>query len=500
MPIPASYIVKVVPRLIAAGGTDLEFNGLFLTKNQSIPAPALCEVFTSADAVAEYFGAGSSEYAAAVQYFLGYKNSFKKPARLFFGRRVDAAQGAFIRSGAFAASELSALTAITDGALVWNAGGTATAVSGIDLSSCTSFSDIATAVNTKLTAASVTFAGTFSAVGNKFTFTDTNTGSTSTVDYAGAPASGTDLAAALKLTAAKGAILSQGVNALSVGANLNAIKATSQNWVTFSTLWAAVDSVHLDCAAWASGQGVDYLYIGWSNDAALANGTAGNIAEQIDAAEYGAAALVYGTKEAAAFMLGMVASIDWERWQGVISTAFKHAEGLAPAVTSETVAATLDSLRVNYIGKFATRNDDFTFLYSGAMFGDYKWIDTYINAIWLKNVIQVSCMAGLTAVGRVPYNERGYTLIRAWLQDPMNRAIKNGCIDTGVVLSESQKAQLTNEAGREISQELWLNGYVVQVSDAGAAVRVNRDSPNISIWYTYGGSVNKLNIPVTVVA
>ena len=500
MPIPASYIVKVVPRLMAAGGTDLEFNGLILTKNQTIPAPALCEEFTSAEAVAEYFGRNSSEYAAAVQYFCGYNNSFRKPARLFFGSRIDAARGAFIRSGAMTDADLATLIAISDGALVFNAGGSGTTVSSIDLTSCTSFSDIATTIQTKLTAASVDFAVAFSSIQNKFTFTDNSTGSTSTVDFAGAPSSGTNLAAALKLTAARGAVLSQGVNALSVSANMNYIKAASQNWVTFTTLWSAVDSVHLDAAAWATAQGVDYLYVGWSTDGALAAGPAGNIAEQISAANYGATAMVYGPKESAIFVLGMVASIDWERWQGVISTAFKHADGLAPAVTTESTAAILDGLRVNYIGKFATRNDDFTFFYSGAMFGDYRWIDSYVNAIWLKNVIQLSCMAGLTSVGRVPYNERGYTLIRAWLQDPLNRAIKNGAIDAGMVLSESQKAQATIEAGRDISSELWLNGYYVQVSDAGAAVRVNRDSPNIAIWYTYSGSVNRLNIPVTLIA
>lgn len=498
MPIPASYIVKVVPRLIAAGGTDLEFNGLILTKNQTIPAPALCEEFTSAEAVGEYFGIGSAEYAAAVQYFCGYNNSFRKPARLFFGSRIDAARGAFIRSGSMTDADLAALIAISDGAMVFNSGGSPTTITGVDLTSCTSFSDIATALTTKLT--STGFSAAFSSVQNAFTLTDSVTGTSSTVDYAGAPTSGTNLATALKLTQARGAVLSQGVNTLSVAGNLNYIRRASQNWVTFTTLWSAVDSVHLDAAAWASAQGVDYLYVGWSTDAALAAGTAGNIAEQIANANYGASAMVYGPKESAIFVLGMIASIDWERWQGVISTAFKHADGLAPAVDSEATAAILDGLRVNYIGKFATRNDNFTFFYSGAMFGDYRWIDSYVNAIWLKNVIQLSCMAGLTSVGRVPYNERGYTLIRAWLQDPLNRAIKNGAIDAGMVLSESQKAQATIEAGRDISSELWLNGYYVQVSDAGAAVRVNRDSPNIAIWYTYSGSVNRLNIPVTLIA
>lgn len=499
MPIPASYIVKVVPRLIAAGGRDLEFNGLMLTSNQTIPYPKLVEEFTSAEAVGAYFGTNSTEYNAAVQYFLGYSNSFRKPARLFIGSRSANPRAAFIRSGAFTAADLSTLTAITDGAFVFNAGGTATTISNVDLSACTSFSDIATALQTKLTAASVTFTVEFTTIQNKFVFTDNNTGSTSTVDYAGAPTSGTNLAAALKLTAARGAELSQGHPGLTTATNMNRICATTTNWVAFMSLVMDNETTLLGAAEWASGQGVDYLYVGWSNDAALPAGTAGNLAETLEASGFGATALVYGTRNAAVFVLGMIASIDWERWQGVISTAFKHVSGVPAAVTSEAEAAVLQGLKVNYVGQFATRNDDFTFFYDGSLFGDYRWIDTYINAIWLKNVIQVSCMNGLTSVGRVPYNERGYTLIRAWLQDPMNRAIKNGVIDTGVVLSESQKAQVTNEAGADISQELWLNGYFVQVSDAGAAVRVTRDSPNISVWYTYGGSVNRLNIPVTVI-
>lgn len=196
----------------------------------------------------------------------------------------------------------------------------------------------------------------------------------------------------------------------------------------------------------------------------------------------------------------MLASIDWNRWQGTISTAFKKQDGLAATVTDETTANLLENKKCNYIGKFATRNDDFTFFYNGAMFGDYKWIDTYINAIWLKNVMQVAIMNGLVSAGRVPYNERGYTLIRAWLQDPINRAVKNGCIDTGVVLSESQKAQVTNEAGLDISNELWINGYYIQVEDAGAQVRVTRDSPNVSVWYTYAGSVNRVTVASTMLA
>jgi hypothetical protein len=113
--------------------------------------------------------------------------------------------------------------------------------------------------------------------------------------------------------------------------------------------------------------------------------------------------------------------------------------------------------------------------------------------------MQVSIMNGLTQAGRVPYNERGYTLIRAWLQDPINRAKNNGTIDAGVSMSESQKAQVYNETGKDLSNELFTEGYAVLVEDAGAAVRVGRQSPNISVYYTYGGSINRVEVASTAI-
>jgi hypothetical protein len=226
-------------------------------------------------------------------------------------------------------------------------------------------------------------------------------------------------------------------------------------------------------------------------------GGSSDIASQIEAAEYGATALVYDNVNVAAFVMACAASINWERYQGTINFAFKHIDGLAPTVTDEATAALLDAHKVAYVGKFATRNDTFTFLYPAAMFSKWGFIDAFVNTIWLKNVMQVSVMNGLTSNGRVPYNDRGYALIRAWLQDPINRAVNNGCIDAGVALSESQKAQVFNETGKDLSTELWTKGYAILVEDAGAAVRVGRNSPNISVYYTYGGSVNHIEVAST---
>ena len=492
--IPASYIVAINPRLIPAGGTDLEFNGLFLTENDMIPADAPLMAFTSADTVAAFFGETSPEYSAAALYFLGYNNSFSKPRRLMFGRRISSAAGAWLRGAKFNGT-LSDFADMAAGTLNITINETEIALTGLDFTSATSFSAAATVLQTALAAELSSVTVTYSSLTGAFQINSPSTGASETITYASGTA-----AELMNLTETAGAVLSQGSDVLTQSANMNAIKAQSQNWVCFTTLYTADDTEHLGLAAWASSQGIDYLYVGWTADPRLlVQGGTADIASQIDAAEYGATALVYDNVNVAAFVLGCAASINWERYQGTINFAFKHIDGLAATVTDETTAALLDAKGVAYVGKFATRNDDFTFLYPAAMFGKWGFIDTFVNTVWLKNVMQVSVMNGLTNNGRVPYNERGYALIRAWLQDPVNRAVNNGCIDPGVALSESQKAQIFNETGKDLTTELWTMGYAILVEDAGAAVRVGRNSPNISVYYTYGGSVNRIEVASTAV-
>ena len=133
------------------------------------------------------------------------------------------------------------------------------------------------------------------------------------------------------------------------------------------------------------------------------------------------------------------------------------------------------------------------------MFGEYQWADVYLNAVWLNNALQVACMNGFTNAGRVPYTEEGYALIRAWCLDPINRALRSGVIEPGVTLAEAQKAQLQREAGRDISAELFTDGYVLQVLDPAPAVRQQRGTPEASLWYTYGGAVHKLELASTAI-
>ena len=493
MAIPASQIVKINPRVIQASGTDLVLNGLFLTTSGLIPAGSVMG-FSTADDVGAFFGTASDEYTVAAVYFQGYKNSFKKPRQIFFGSRVNAASAAWLRGSKFTGT-LAQLQAVTAGTLDLSINGTAIALTALDFSSATSLSGCAAVLQTALSAVLASTQCAYSSQTGAFQITSPTTGDASTITYA---EEGT-LATLLGLTQAKGTVVSQGSDALDVAANMRSIRGATENWATFTFLYSATDDEMLELSAWASAQGVEYLFVCWSTDSNLKNQVdTTSIAYKLKEANAGATTLIFGDAKYASFIMGEAASIDWDRTQGAINFAFKNGDALAPTIDNATEATTLLQKHCNIYGTYATRNDDFVLLYDANMFGDYRYIDPFVNAIWLNNALQVSIMNGLEISPRVPYNEDGYTLIRSWCQDPINRARKNGVIDPGVTLSEAQKAELIREAGLDITSNLQTDGYYLQVIDAGAQVRTTRDTPNVSLWYAYGGSVNRVEMASTL--
>ena len=505
MAIPASELVRVQPRVLAGTGQDLAFNGLFLTENALAPVGTLL-TFRDAASVSEYFGSASDEAKAAAVYFGGYNNSFLKPTQLYMWRSHKNAAAAFVRSAAFSSAKvktlLDDLKGITAGTFSATIGGTAVSLSEVDLSGSDSISaalDIVTKKIADVEGASPAAAGvtlSWNSVLRAFTLTAGAVGSTVAI----ANLSGT-IPDALGLTS--GAVVSAGADAQDYASCLDEACETTQNFVTYSTIAEADRADALALSGWSNTQyaaGNQFLYVYWSADETLKTDKADETAAiAIRDAEYTGTAGVYGDVRYPAFLMGVAASIDWDRIDGAITTAFKAQSGLTANVQVKDDAANLIANGMNFMGNYASRNDNFILFQNGQMFGQWSWIDTYLNATWLNNALQVQILSGLELAGRVPYTEAGYTRIRAWVQDVVDRALTNGVIDRGVRLSETQKTELINEAGKDISTDLYNNGYVLQINDATAAVRQARISPSMSFWYTYGGSVHKINLPSTAV-
>ncbi len=498
MPISASQIVDVSPKLLKSSSNNLEFNGLLLSKSLNIPFMQVL-AFASPSEVEAYFGEEAQEAKLAHVYFLGYKNSTKKPNIMYVAPFVDANRAAWLRGESISLS-LDELRNYTNSSIDITINDTVTTLNSIDFSQALSYSDIASILQNSIQSF------------GEFPFTDIS------VEYSAlykaftimCPASDDalislshcsgELAKALGLSSENNAIISQPSSALSCSENMELILEKTQNFVNFTTSWFPTKEEVLDFARFSSSKNTAYLFLYSDNDTNLVSPQIGEdetIAYALQEASLSAVAGQYAGLEYSVFLMGLAACIDWENIQSTITSAFKSQEGLIASVENASSAQSLISRGMNFVGDYATRNDNFIFHYPGQMFGEYKWIDSYWNAIWLNNALQVALMDGLSSSPRTPYSARGYTLIRAWLSDPVNRALRNGVIETGISLSESQKAQLNREVGKNIEHELSTSGFYIHIEDPGAEARDKRESPIVKLWYTYGGSVNSISVSST---
>jgi hypothetical protein len=298
--IPASIDVNVTPSVIAAGGSALDLNGLFLTTSTRVPIGTV-QSFASDDDVAAFFGGTSIEATKAQVYFAGFDNSDVKPGEVLFAQYPIAAVAAYLRGGDVSALTLAELQAIT-GQLSVTVDDVVKA-GNVDLSGATSFSSAAQIIQTDLNlrglqAAQVTAtiggevmtvtavesgavvvglgvtggdvaAGTFVAsfgtgtggpgtynlsVANAVavpealnllapavTFDSLSGAFTISSGMAGEASSVTfgsgAVAASLLLTQATGAVLSPGADAATPRPFLNGITAQTQSWATFQTVF-----------------------------------------------------------------------------------------------------------------------------------------------------------------------------------------------------------------------------------------------------------------------
>lgn len=498
MSIKAGYLVAITPRTISAGASDLETNGMLLTKSALLPSGTPAMAFASAAAVAAFFGDASDEAVFAQQYFTGLTNQQKAPTSLVIGRRIDEDAPAWIRGGAIS-TDLAAFKKVTDGAMKITIDGAEKTATAVDLSSATSLSEVVQTIATALTGCT----GSYDSTTNTFTFTSSTDGASSTVSYASAGDDGTDLSAMLCMTQAEGAVLSQGVDAMTEAATLDAIRAVTANWAQFTTLWEVTEQDEAEAyAAWADIDD-DYVYVFWSSDRNMESTLTqdSTIAKALQD-KYNCVFMIYSLDfSTAAFALAYPATIKWDATQGMKVIFGKSASGLSPMVTDEQVATALDDLGVSYVGQFATRNDEFTIANRGELTGSmYGFYDTLIGSIWLRSKLQTSIMNGFATVNRAPYNNVGYTMLKSWCQDPITQAKNAGVIDEGLSLSESQKSQILQETGdSEAVGELQSKGYFLQILDPGASVRAQRGSPVAALYYAYGGSIQKVELPVTAV-
>ena len=505
MTIPASVIANAIPSVVSPGATGLVMNELVLTQNLLMPTGTVLS-FPSATAVSNFFGPDSAEYAYASIAFAGYVNGTQLPSAILFAPYNAAERAAWLQSGSLAGVPLATLQAL-DGTLTISVNGTPLTSSTINLAGLASQSLMAAAIQAAFT--TPPFSVAWNAVQGTFIVTTTATGATETI----ADATGT-IADGLYLTTATGATLSQGAAADTPATAMNNVVAVSQNWATMSYLTEPSLADKKLFAAWFSEQNGQYLGVMWDSDtqACVQNATEpfGVVAKtnkyngvMCIGGDPTAGSLSTLCKNVAAFVQGMIASINYSQTNGSITFAGKSANSASVLPTCANLQTYTNLLANGYscYGAFASRNSGFTFFSNGNMPGTIPWANLYVDQIWMNSQFELALLNLYTAVGKIPYDPYGYGLIRSSLvgqstdtnnasdNGPINNALNNGVIQTGVTLSSSQAAEVNAAAGASISSTIQTNGYYLQILDPGAAARNAGATPIINFWYTSGGAV-----------
>lgn len=343
---------------------------------------------------------------------------------------------------------------------------------------------------------------TWDSVSGAFIIISSTTGATSTMSFA----TGT-LSASLALTQALGAVTSQGAVTATPSAFMAGIIQTTQNWVTFQTLFdpdaGSGNAQKQLFAAWTNSTGNQFAYLAWDNDITPVNSNAAttSLGYILRQAQSSGTVPIYEqlgvNNHYASFVGGAIASVDFSEHNGRTNLKFRSQSGLPITSLTGTQAANLDANGYNYYAGNASRAQQFNWLAQGVITGPFDWIDTYIDQIWLNYSLQEAFLLCLTQNKSVPYNATGYSLLRQYAQDPINAALNFGAIVTGVPLSEGQAAYVNNAAGFRISDTITQNGYYLLILPSSPTVRGLRGSPPMQFFYTDGGSVNMINLTST---
>lgn len=337
---------------------------------------------------------------------------------------------------------------------------------------------------------------TYDSTSGAFIVTSGITGTASLAGFA----TGT-LAPEIELTAATGAVVSNGAIAAVPSTFMTAVTNVTQNWATFMTIFdpdnGSGNVTKLLFSAWADSTDDRYGYVAWDPDTVPAsNGAdASCLPALIAAAGYsGTFSIWTAAPDKASFVLAIGASIDFEKTNGRTDYDYRSQDGLLADVTDVVTYDNLIANGYNVYAAVATANQGFVFLTPGSVSGPFEWMDSYVNQIWLNNNFQLSGMELLVNAKSIPYNAAGYAQIEAAFADPINAGLNFGAFRAGVPLSASQIQDVNSAAGVVIAPTLATRGWYLQIVPASATIRQQRKSPTITFWYVDGGSVQQIDL------
>lgn len=490
MSVPISALVQVLPGTIVAAGNAVDILGLFITDSSKIPGGTVKSYSNLLD-VAKDFDSTEKEYKAAQVYFNSYTNSTQKPARILFAYQGKEETPAKLIGGNLGQMTVDQLKELT-GNLTVTVSGSELTGNDIAFADITTFADAADVIQTALDSAKSKITVTFDSTGKDFVITTISKGKTSTITAA----TGT-LASQIMLDEAN-ATVSQGTSPSTPAELMNSILNINRNWATFTTLYKSSVEDKLAYSEWANGQNNRFAYVDREMPLESDEDWSNTWCATVQKNEYSGIVCVYEEDGDVplypAFIMGCAASFDFNRLNGRTTFAYRAQSGLTASDIDQSFYNRLTDFGYNVYANFAGTKENFNFIQKGVVSGQFKWLDTYINQIWLNANLQLRSVYVLRDNPLLPYNRIGYSKFAVSWGAQADLAVNYGAIQTGVTLDPSQLQQVESAVGFDVSDSLASKGYYIDIKDAPASVRIERGSPPSTFYYVDGGSIQSITL------
>ena len=453
--------------------------------------------YTSSSAVAADFGSTAPEYLASVAFF----SQSPAPAGPFYvGRWANTNTAGLLHGGSLsaAAQVLSNFTSVTNGTMNITIDGTLVVVSGLNFSSAANLNAVASAVTTALGShGSCVWGANYT----RFDIISASTGTSSSVTFASASGSGTDVSSLMGLQSTQGGYTVAGIAAETVESAVNTLITNSQWYglglaTTASVSTSDLLSIGQIIESQVAGGVRSRLFVITSNDSNILNAAATtDIAYLAKNAGLSHTVVQYSsTSQYAGFSLfARQAAVDFTQVSSFINLDFQNEPGITAEFLTEAQYAALEAKNAVVFVQFNVNGTNAAYI-KNTKVSNGQWIDTIVGCDALASDITTAVFNAIAQAGtRIPQTDAGVTSLTTAVSGVCSQYVRNGFLAPGVWNSAPIGPISTG-------QTLPL-GYVVfsqPISSQTSAQRGTRMAPPITVLVKLAGAIDSSNIVINV--
>lgn len=449
--------------------------------------------YTDVEGVLSDAGVGSPAATAAGLFF----SQVPQPSLLYIGRWAQTATKGLLRGGVLTPLQqtLANFTAVTTGSMAISVDGTPRTLTGLNFSAQTNLNGVASTIQTALAAVATGATVRWDATNGRFIVTSGTTGTTSSVGYASAHTSGTDISSLLGLRSGVASVPVAGVAAETLAQAVAKLADVSSEWyaAVVATATPPDTASHLAVSALIEGMAQRRIYGVTLTDTAVLDPTrSDDFASQAKSLGYQRTFSQYSSSSpyAVASFIGRAATVNFEANNTTLTLKFKGEPGVAAERLTETQAAMLTAKNCNV---YVYYQNGTAIIQEGVMANSY-FFDEVQGTDWLTNAVQVDVYNLLyQSTTKVPQTDAGMNVIVNTINSTLTRAVTNGLVAPGQ----------WNAAGfGQLAQGDTLKGgfyvYCPPIATQPQALRERRVTPSIQVAAKLAGAVHRVDVAITV--